>query len=157
MKKVLPAEEKHIPDLLRLLVQVNMVHHNGRPDLFKGPATKYDASQLAALLRDPDWHLFVCEEDGAILGYAISQRIKTKESPLLHGLTTLYIDDICVDEAARGKGVGRALFERVKEEAAALSCYNLTLNVWALNPGAQRFYESMGLLPQKTTMEMILQ
>ena len=53
MKKVWPAEEKHIPDLLRLLVQVNMVHHNGRPDLFKGPATKYDASQLAALLRDP--------------------------------------------------------------------------------------------------------
>ena len=50
MKRIIPAEEKHIPELLRLLVQVNMVHHNGRPDLFKGPTTKYDADELAA-----DW------------------------------------------------------------------------------------------------------
>ena len=39
------AKENDIPDVLRLLVQVCMVHHNGRPDLFKGPATKYTAEQ----------------------------------------------------------------------------------------------------------------
>ena len=50
MSRILQAEEKHIPEMLRLLVQVNMVHHNGRPDLFKGPTTKYDADELKVLL-----------------------------------------------------------------------------------------------------------
>ena len=40
------ATEKDIPKILDLLVQVDMVHHNGRPDIFKGPATKYDEEEL---------------------------------------------------------------------------------------------------------------
>ena len=156
MRNVLPAEVRHIPEILRLQLQVNMVHHNGRPDLFKGPTTKYDADELAALLADPAHRIFVCEEDGAVLGYAIGELTETPDSRLLHGLTTLYIDDICVDETARGKKVGELLFGRMKQEAAACGCYNLTLNVWALNPGAYAFYEHCGLVPQKTTMEMVL-
>ena len=126
MSRILKAEEKHIPELLRLLVQVNMVHHEGRPDLFKGPTTKYDADGLKKLLASPDHRLFVCE------------------------------DDICVDEAVRRRHVGQALFGRVREEAAALDCGRVTLNVWELNAGARRFYESLGMLPLKTTMELRL-
>lgn len=40
------AEAKDIPGILDLLIQVDMVHHLGRPDLFKGPATKYNAAEL---------------------------------------------------------------------------------------------------------------
>ena len=46
------ATSDEIPQILKLLVQVNMVHHNGRPDLFKGPATKYSENELKKLLRD---------------------------------------------------------------------------------------------------------
>ena len=35
-KMVRRAEVRDIPAILNLLVQVDMVHHNGRPDLFKG-------------------------------------------------------------------------------------------------------------------------
>ena len=70
--------------------------------------------------------------------------------------TTLYIDDICVDEAARGQGVGRMLFERIREYARELGAYNLTLNVLSCNPDARAFYEKLGLVPYKTGMEMIL-
>ena len=61
-----------------------------------------------------------------------------------------------VDAAARGKGVGRALYHHVLDFARAEGCYNVTLNVWACNPGAQRFYEAMGMVPQKLGMETIL-
>ena len=44
--KVRRAVVKDIPKILDLLVQVDMVHHNGRPDIFKGPATKFSAGQL---------------------------------------------------------------------------------------------------------------
>ena len=156
MSRILKAEEKHIPELLRLLVQVNMVHHEGRPDLFKGPTTKYDADGLKKLLASPDHRLFVCEEDGAVLGYAMCELEITEETRLLQPLRTLYIDDICVDEAVRRRHVGQALFGRVREEAAALDCGRVTLNVWELNAGARRFYESLGMLPLKTTMELRL-
>ena len=46
------AESRDIPAILNLLVQVNMVHHNGRPDLFNGPTTKYTGEELEAILAD---------------------------------------------------------------------------------------------------------
>ena len=54
------AEARDIPAILDLLVQVDMVHHNGRPDLFKGPATKYSAAELEKILADEETPVFVC-------------------------------------------------------------------------------------------------
>ena len=156
MSRIRKAEERDVPELLRLLVQVNMVHHEGRPDLFKGPTTKYDAGELRKLLASPEHRIFVCEEKSSLLGYAMCELQVTEETRLLQPVKTLYIDDICVDETARRRHVGQALFDRVKEEASSLGCGRITLNVWELNPGARRFYEALGLLPLKTTMELRL-
>ena len=54
MNSVRRAEARDIPAILNLLVQVDMVHHNGRPDLFKGPATKYSAEELQAIIADEE-------------------------------------------------------------------------------------------------------
>ena len=144
-------------DILRLLVQVNMVHHNGRPDLFKGPATKYTREELAAILKDEKTPVFACvDENGRFMGYAFCQHKQMLNDNILTDIRTLYIDDICVDEAFRGTGVGRTLFEYVKDYAEKAGFYNITLNVWSLNPGAMRFYESMGMKPQKVGMECVL-
>ena len=150
------ARTDDIPALLRLLVQVNMVHHNGRPDLFKGPATKYSADDLTAMLNDGDRPVFVCERDGAVLGYAMCVLQTTKDDPILTDRTALYVDDLCVDEIARGGRVGRRLFERVVAYAKEKGCYHVTLNVWACNPAARGFYEHLGMKPLKTGMEWIV-
>jgi ribosomal protein S18 acetylase RimI-like enzyme len=71
-------------------------------------------------------------------------------------IKTLYIDDLCVDENARGRGIGKGLYNAAQELARSSGCYNLTLNVWCLNESAMRFYESCGLVPQKIGMEKIL-
>ena len=75
---------------------------------------------------------------------------------ILTDVQTLYIDDLCVDENVRGLGVGRALYAYVRDFAKEQGCYNLTLNVWACNENALRFYEACGLKPQKIGMETIL-
>ena len=90
-----------------------------------------------------------------MLGYAFCI-LKEQHGPLLTDLKTLYIDDLCVDEAARGRHVGTALYEYVCEYARTLGCYNVTLNVWEGNDAARQFYEKMGMKPQKTGMETIL-
>lgn len=56
----------------------------------------------------------------------------------------------------RGKGVGRILYNAALAFARAHDCYNVTLNVWELNTSAKAFYQKMGLVPLRTTMEKIL-
>ncbi len=151
------AESADIPALLDLLVQVDMVHHNGRPDLFKGPAVKYGAEALSAMLTDPDRPIFVyADGDGAVRGYAFCILQTHPNDSILTDIQTLYIDDLCVDEAARGRQIGRRLFEHVVAYARAIGCYNVTLNVWSCNPRAIGFYEHLGMVPQKICMEKIL-
>ena len=156
MNRVRRAEAKDIPAILQLLVQVDMVHHNGRPDLFRGPATKYSAAELEQILADEKTPVFVCtDEQDRVLGHGFCI-LQHSGGELMVEHTTLYIDDICVDEATRGQGVGRALFERIRDYAREQGAYNVTLNVWSCNPGAMAFYEKLGLVPYKTGMEMIL-
>jgi len=157
MNRVRKAEIKDIPRILELLVQVDMVHHNGRPDLFKGPATKYNAFELEEIISNEKTPVFVCvNEEDVALGHAFCIHKQVLGDSVLTDVKTLYIDDICVDESARFQGVGRDLYEHVIDYAKANDIYNVTLNVWECNPGAMAFYQAMGLKPQKVCMEKIL-
>ena len=157
MNKVRKAEIGDIPAILELLVQVDMVHHNGRPDLFRGPATKYNAEELKEIIANEKTPVFVCVNDeGKVLGHLFGMFKQELNDSVQTDIKTLYIDDICVDEAARGQGVGRTLYDYIKGFAKNEGCYNITLNVWCCNPDAMKFYENMGLVPQKIGMEHIL-
>ena len=149
------AAKEDIQRIIELLHQVNMVHHVIRPDLFKPHTTKYNEQELEAMLDDDSKPIFVFD-DGMVLGYAFCQVSEVKNNQLLEDIKTLYIDDICVGENARGKHVGKALYEYVLEYAKSIGCNNITLNVWEGNEPAQRFYRDMGMQVQKTTMEIIL-
>ena len=152
------AEPRDIPGLMNLLLQVDMVHHNGRPDLFKGPATKYTAEELAEILKNDRTPVFVLtdETDTQLLGHAFCMEQQHENDHVLTDIKTLYIDDICVDENARRQHVGKRLYAAVLAYARETGCHNVTLNVWTCNPGAQAFYESCGMKPQKIGMETVL-
>lgn len=149
------AEPRDIPRIMELLSQVLEVHAKGRPDLFKSGTTKYAPSELGEIIADHERPIFVGEHDGVVLGYAfcVFQQHKELNTP---EFTTLYIDDLCVDEKARGMHVGKALYEYVLKFAKESGCYNVTLNVWACNESAMKFYEKCGLQVQKIGMEKIL-
>ena len=149
------ADKRDMDKIKDLLNQVLTVHHNGRPDLFKANCRKYTDSELEELIKDDACPIFVADEDG-VLGYAFCVIKETKNNNILADIKTLYIDDLCVDENIRGKHVGTALYNYVKEYAKEIGCYNVTLNVWSCNESAQHFYERQGLKPQKTTLETIL-
>ena len=151
------AEEKDIPRLGDLLLQVCRVHHEGRPDIFRDGGRKYTDGELVQLLADEDRPILVAEDEtGRVAGYAfcIVQR-HVGDGAICDG-TTLYLDDLCVDENCRGQSVGKALYQAVLDLARELGCWNVTLNVWACNPGAMKFYERCGLKVQKIGMEVIL-
>ena len=146
-----------MPGINDLLRQVLEVHHKGRPDLFKGGAKKYTDSELSEIIADDRRPIFVAvNEENKVLGYAFCVFIQHENNNILTDIKTLYIDDLCVDEARRGEHIGRALYEHTVAFAKESGCYNLTLNVWSCNESAMRFYEKCGLLPQKVGMEKIL-
>ena len=151
------AAETDLDGLNRLLRQVLDVHHKGRPDLFRADGKKYTDGQLREILADEARPVFVAADaQGEALGYALCMFQQKLGDNILTDVKTLYIDDLCVDEACRGKHVGRRLYEHALAFAKESGCYNVTLNVWACNEGAMRFYEACGLKPQKVGMEAIL-
>ena len=148
--------ESDIPRLEDMLYQVHGLHAEGRPDLFIPGCKKYTAEQLRSLLADPaNTPIFVATLDGVAVGYCFCIR-QVQTAASMQKITTLYIDDLCVDAAMRGRGIGKVLYDYTVEYAREHGYYNLTLNVWACNPSAMRFYEKCGLSVQKVGMECLL-
>lgn len=155
--KVRMAQEKDIERIHSLLAQVAMVHHKGRPDLFKPGKSKYTDEELKDLLQDGSRPILAAVDDNDCMqGYAFCIFQQYKDHNIMTDIKTLYIDDLCVDETMRGKHIGKLLYNAALDYAREHGCYNLTLNVWSCNESAMRFYESCGLKPQKVGMETIL-
>lgn len=159
------AKISDINGINHLLRQVLMVHHNGRPDLFKPNAKKYTDEELEKIIGNNDTPIFVAtqqasEQNGEtgenVLGYAFCVFQQHVNNNILTDVKTLYIDDLCVDEEKRGLHIGKQLYEYVLSFAREQECYNVTLNVWSCNEAAMKFYESCGLTAQKVGMEKIL-
>lgn len=150
------AEEKDIERMHELLTQVNLVHHKGRPDLFKC-GRKYTDEQLREILKDKKRPIFAAvDENDCLLGYVFCIFQQHLNDNILTDIKTLYIDDLCVDKTKRGLHIGSTLYNAVLDFAREQGCYNVTLNVWSCNESAMKFYENCGLRPQKVGMEVIL-
>ena len=152
-----PASEKDINGIMSLLHQVNDIHADGRPDLFVHGHTKYDVAAVREIMANPLTPIFVgIDSMGEVAGYCFCIIEDHSDSNHLSRIRTLYIDDLCVDKAYRGKHVGRTIYKAVINYAKENGFYNVTLNVWCCNPGAMSFYESLGMKPMKIGMETIL-
>ncbi|WP_035768154.1 GNAT family N-acetyltransferase [Butyrivibrio sp. NC2002] len=150
------AQKKDLPRIHELLRQVNLVHYEGRPDLFK-KNNKYTDEELVEILGDDNRPIFaVVDDNDLMIGYAFCMHIQHINDNLLTDIKTLYIDDLCVDENSRGQHAGKQLYNHVISWAKEHGYYNVTLNVWCLNESAMKFYESVGMKPYKIGMETLL-
>ncbi|MBP5408154.1 MAG: GNAT family N-acetyltransferase [Bacilli bacterium] len=148
------AKLEDIPYINELLYQVHEIHYQLRPDIFKKGVKKYSDDEIKNIINDKKRNIFVYEEEGKVLGY-LFWIIEENDNESHQDIKTLFIDDICVDESSRQKGIGKALYEYIKIFAKENKCYNITLNVWN-NNDAYKFYQSLGLKTQKETLEEIL-
>ena len=157
MQSIRKAQKKDIPRVMELLGQVEMVHYRIRPDVFKYKVTKYTPEQLETLFEDAGKPVFVAvDEKDRVEGYAFCDIRVAQEHPLLQDGISVYIEDLCVDELCRGKHLGTALFEYVKDFAKRIGATSLTLNVWEGNDSALAFYEKQGMQVRSRIMEQKL-
>ena len=150
------ATQQDIPGLLALLLQVGLVHHEIRPDIFRDGALKYDENALQTLLQDKSRPIFVAVEGSFVAGYCFCAHRDYNGTGVSTARKELYIDDLCVDENHRCRGIAGALYRHACAYAKDRGCDFLTLNVWCGNDSAMRFYENAGLHPRNIMMEMKL-
>ncbi len=147
------AEPRDLAAVDRLLSQVLAIHAEIRPDLFIPGTRKYTDSELLTIFADERSPVFVAEDADGVQGYCFCQLQERRRLNNMPDGRELYIDDLCVDEAARGRQVGRQLYDYVCAYAKNLGCGAITLNVWEGNTAARAFYERMGMTVRKTVME----
>ena len=157
MKEIRLAQEKDIPKIENLLEQILLIHHEGRPDIFKANGKKYTTKELTEMLNDSSKPIFVAtDEKDNVIGYIFCIFKRQTNHNVLTDIKTLFIDDLCVDESTRGQNIGKKLYDFALDFAKKEGCYNLTLDAWADNAGSVRFYERLGMKVQKYVFEKIL-
>lgn len=104
-----------------------------------------DAETLAEQLfgARPYAEVLIAEDDGSPVGFALFfHNFSTFE-----GRPGIYLEDLFVDPAARGKGVGKALLARLAALALERDCARLEWWVLDWNEPAINFYRSLGARP----------
>lgn len=148
------AEEKDLEAVNRLRRQVSELHVAGRPETFKPGFPPELENHVFTVFNDPDRQILLAEEEGAVCGIAVLHEIRRPESPFMFERRFLDIDEFCVDEACRRRGVGRALIERAKAIARERGFDRLELNMWEFNQDALAFYEAVGFSTYRRYMEI---
>ncbi|WP_226782073.1 GNAT family N-acetyltransferase [Oceaniglobus trochenteri] len=149
MHEVHPAQGRDIDDLVRLHAVLQDWHARHYPKVFK-PAPDNMDGFFTDILRDPDCRIWLSAAgDGVACGYLFARIATRGESAFAHARKRLMIEHIAVAGGTRRQGHGAALIAAARAEALREGCDELTLDTWAENTGAQAFFRSMGLLPQR--------
>lgn len=147
------ATKEDIERVNELRKQVNDVHTNGRPDMFR-PGFAQEIQDLAYhMIEDENSDILVVVRDGVICGFACVGYVERPLSPYMLGRRFYHVDEFGVDEAFRRQGVATELFEFIKQEAKEKGFERIELDVWEFNEGAIKFYESVGFLTLRKYLE----
>lgn len=138
------VEIPNIEDFKRvneLAVQVHEMHVIWNPDIFKSVEDVISKEYFENLIKNEE--IYIAKEDKEIVGYIIFN-IKEKENHSMRYRKQLNIDNICVDERYREKGIGTKILESIKEIAKLKGCTDLYLTVNQENENAIKVYEKFG-------------
>ena len=136
--------------------QVFYIHLNARADMIKPRKEPFSKDYFQNCLNDEKIKIFVFEENCEILGHCIIRQWEYDNHHMFYDMKILEINDLCVEEKARGRSIGRQLFNRAKDYAKEIGAVRLELMVWGFNKNARQFYEHLGMTERISRMEMII-
>ena len=130
-----PAGPDDVAEILRLIVALAV--YEREPEAVE---TTEPMLREALFGEGAHVHAHVAEADGRIVGIAVWFLNYSTWT----GRSGVYLEDLFVEEAARGSGAGQGLLRAVAEEAVARGCPRLEWSVLAWNESAMGFYRSIG-------------
>lgn len=136
--------------------QIHDIHVQERPDIYKNTEVPLDKDYYSCLLSYEDTKIILAINEDQTIGYSIFEIKVTPSRDNLVYRKIIYIDDICVDENYRGKGIGKKLFKYIAEYGKSVGAHSVELSVWEFNEGAINFYNKMGMDTKNRRMEIKL-
>ncbi|MHB8826495.1 MAG: GNAT family N-acetyltransferase [Acidimicrobiales bacterium] len=109
-------------------------------------ASVIDDAKLASIIENPSLTLFVARESGAILG-----TLTLAVFPIPSGGIAM-IEDVVVDELARGLGAGEALVTAAIARAASLGAREVDLTSRPSRKAANALYQKIGFVQRETNV-----
>jgi GNAT superfamily N-acetyltransferase len=91
-------------------------------------------------LRDPRHHLVVAIDDGVVVGFASAVHYVHPDKPS----PELWINEVGVASTHRGRGIGKAILEKLFDQARGLGCVEGWVLTDRANQEAMRLYASSG-------------
>lgn len=149
------AQAEDFPGVCRIMEEVHGLHRRNRPDIYREFDRQGFQAHFEELLADSAWALRVAQSGEEILGMAITVYRQTRNAVLQPRLVA-WMEDLAVREEFQGKGVGRALFQDARQQAASRGADAMELMVWGFNGSAGQFYEKMGLVVKSRILELPL-
>ena len=135
----------------QLMDQVQQLHVEWRPDVYKPASPLITMDMFEAILKDGNW--YVAEADGVVVG--ILELMKRHvESPAQVTKDVLFISTMAIDEKYRGKGIGHLFFEKVKQLKQEKGYDTIELQVNAKNRLAYEMYRKYGFTEKSINMEL---
>lgn len=138
------AETKDAGLLALLNEEVQTLHHNMHPAIFKPFNRDEIAKAFSSQLSDPACTAYIASNGETPVGYAIFLIKEPVENPFKFKRRTLYIDQVGVLENHRRAGVGRMLLSKAEQLASELSISTIELDHWTTNLNAASFFEKSG-------------
>ncbi len=125
------AVENDCPRMLELITELAV--YERAPDAVTVSLKHFATSGFG---EKPVWWAFVAEENNVIIGFALYFiRYSTWKGQ------RMYLEDLLVTEKARGKGVGKLLFDELLIEARQRNMSGLAWQVLDWNEPAINFYK----------------
>lgn len=138
------------PKLIATLNEpVQNLHHELYPDMFKPYEFQAVHDYFNNVVSKENHHFIVCEENEVALGYVWFEEVVREETAFSSSKHYIYIHQISVNEASRGKGVGKLLFTPIMELAKEKHIKRIGLDYWVRNSSAKQIYEKLGFELEK--------
>lgn len=151
-----PARREDLPRVNELRRQVNELHVEGRPDIFRPGFGEEIEGRAALMLDSGDAEILVAELDGVVCGFAMVEYVDRPESPYNLARRYSHVAEFGVDAAFRRRGVATALMDAVRDDARARGFSRIELDVWAFNRDAVAFYDNYGFRLYRRFLELNL-
>ena len=146
------ANINDIDKILNFEDQIFELHFKARPDWIEKNPRNYEFKK--SIIESNNSKILLAENSNDIIGLCIINIRETKDHHMYHDMINIEIENICIDEKYRQKGIAKRLFEEVKNFAKEKGAKFIELSVWEFNKNAIEFYEHLGMKTRIRKMEL---
>ena len=148
------AKENELVRVNELRKQVNDLHVEGEPDVFKEGFNDELRDHVYDIWNDSEQEIVVADSDGTICGFAVLHHIVKPATPFMYERDFMDVDEFCVDREYRRQGVASEIITFIRKYAKERGFNRIELNMWEFNQDALAFYEAVGFKTYRRYLEM---